>query len=96
MHRIVDDDWDEEYDLGGGRKILIYRSKDLRVIERVAFEHICDRAHRNAGTLICAPELQLGNGHEIVTHNPLTIVRSILCSDCGTHGHVTDGVWVAA
>jgi len=46
--------------------------------------------------LRCAPALMLGQGHTIVTREPLTIVASILCSDCGLHGFVTDGRWVPA
>lgn len=61
---------------------------------RVLFSHVCDRAHRDAGVVRCAPALRIGEGHTIVTREPLTIVASILCPDCGEHGHVTDGVWV--
>lgn len=59
--------------------------------DQVVFSHICDRHER--GILRCAPALQIGNGHTIVTRDPLTIVASILCPDCGTHGFVTDGQW---
>jgi hypothetical protein len=41
-----------------------------------------------------APYLQLGEGHTIVTREPLTIVASILCDDCGLHGFVTAGAWI--
>lgn len=46
--------------------------------------------------LRCAPALMLGQGHTVVTREPLTIVASILCPDCGLHGFVTDGHWVPA
>lgn len=60
----------------------------------VRFIHRCDRSHRNAGVIVCAPQLQIGNGHEIVTRDPLTIRASILCTDCQTHGFVTEGHWI--
>lgn len=66
----------------------------------VRFEHRCDRRER--GTIICAPALQIGNGHTVTrnetrTHaNPQgqpTVRASILCDDCGLHGFITDGWW---
>lgn len=62
----------------------------------VRFLHRCDRTPQNRGVIICAPSLQIGNGHTIVTRDPLTIVASIACPDCGTHGWVTAGEWVGA
>ena len=57
------------------------------------FAHRCDRGDR--GVILCSPLLQLHNGgHRIVTADPLTVSPSILCGDCGTHGFVTDGVWM--
>jgi hypothetical protein len=44
----------------------------------VRFSHVCRLAR---------------SGHIVVTRQPLTIVASILCSDCGIHGFVTDGTW---
>lgn len=58
----------------------------------VLFRHVCDRGAR--GVIICQPALQIGQGHTVVTEDPLTIVASILCPDCGTHGFVTDGRWI--
>lgn len=46
--------------------------------------------------LRCAPALMIGQGHTIVTREPLTIVASILCTDCGLHGFVTNGAWIPA
>lgn len=88
---IVEQDWRRAVWLGSGEKaILFYENGDVR------FRHRCDRAHRNAGVIICAPLLQIGNGHTVVQEHPLTIVASIACSDCSTHGFVTDGHWVPA
>lgn len=62
---------------------------------RIAFRHVCDRGDR--GLIVCAPFLQLENGgHQLVARHPITITPSILCPDCGTHGFVTNGQWVAA
>lgn len=54
-------------------------------------EHRCDRAHRNAGVIVCA--VPLNPRHVIVKVDPLTVTASIVCVDCGLHGWVTDGVW---
>lgn len=62
----------------------------------VLFEHRCDRTAQGRGVIVCAPALQIGNGHTIVQRDPLTIVASVLCPDCQTHGFVTDGRWVPA
>ena len=71
----------------------------------VRFEHRCDRGER--GTIICAPALQIGNGHSLTygtcvrpdcqgTHDAPTVTPSILCPDCGTHGFITNGRWADA
>lgn len=63
----------------------------------VRFEHTCDRAHRNAGVIVCAPLLSNVNqpgGHQVTGPQERPTVRaSILCEDCGTHGFITDGRW---
>lgn len=56
---------------------------------RVLFRHRCDRGDR--GTIVCAPELD--PTHILSQRTPPTITPSILCPDCGTHGHVIDGRW---
>lgn len=70
-----------------GYRVLFYEDGTAR------FEHRCDRGDR--GVIICAPLLRLGEGHTITQDDPLTITPSILCPDCGTHGFVTEGKWVA-
>lgn len=69
-------------------RVLFYEDGTAR------FEHRCDRGER--GVVICAPLLQLDNGHRIVNREPLTVEPSILCGDCGTHGFVRAGRWVSA
>lgn len=82
--RIVDVSHD-----GRSYRVLFYGDGEVR------FEHRCDRGER--GVIVCAPLIQTYNGaHRIVVDDPLTIQPSILCSDCGTHGFVTDGQWVPA
>lgn len=61
---------------------------------RIAFRHECDHGER--GLIICAPFLRIGDGHTLVSRYPLTVIPSILCPDCGTHGFVTDGNWVSS
>ncbi len=65
---------------------------------RVGFEHRCDRGQR--GVIICAPRLQ--EGHNVTLDmgpggaaQP-TVNPSILCDDCGTHGFIRAGQWLAA
>lgn len=69
------------------RSLLTYPDRTIR------FQHRCDRGPR--GIIICAPALQIGNGHTLtrgIDDQP-TVVASIACPDCGTHGYVTDGRW---
>lgn len=77
--------WAKRVDLKDERAVLFYADGSAR------FRHHCDRGDR--GTVICAPLLQMGHGHSIVQEDPLIIVASVLCPDCGTHGFVTDGEW---
>jgi hypothetical protein len=61
----------------------------------VRFEHVCDRGER--GVIICAPAIQIGNGHTLTTTPGGPTVRaSIQCGDCGLHGFVTEGKWADA
>jgi len=71
---------------GDDYRILTYADGTRR------FEHRCDRGPR--GVIICAPKLD--ERHQVVRLQPLTVVPSILCPDCGTHGFVRDGRWVPA
>ena len=82
-------EWSEYIDhvAGPTYRLLGYPDGEVR------FEHRCDRGER--GVIICAPALQIGNGHTL-TWNELgqpTVRASILCPDCGTHGFITDGRW---
>jgi hypothetical protein len=77
--------WNNILLIGGGKAIIFYPDG------RVAFQHTCDRAER--GVIRCAPFLRIGDGHTVVSRYPLTIIPSLLCPDCGTHGFVTDGNW---
>jgi hypothetical protein len=36
------------------------------------------------------------SGHVIVSHDPLEVVGSLLCTDCGDHGFIRAGRWVPA
>lgn len=74
-------------DVGDNKAVLFMEDGAVR------FRHVCDRSARDAGTIVCSPALQIGNGHTVVTEDPLTIVASILCTDCGTHGFIREGAW---
>lgn len=59
----------------------------------VRFRHVCGGTHI---PMVIAPQLQIGNGHEIIQREPLTIRASIACDlerGCTEHGFVTDGRW---
>lgn len=77
-------------DVIGEYRLLSYDDGTVR------FEHTCDRGPR--GVIVCAPALQIGNGHTLTRNNDgqPTVRASILCDDCGTHGWVTDGRWDGA
>ena len=79
---------------GNSYRLLHYPNGTVR------FEHVCDRGDR--GVIICAPALQIGNGHTLgYTPNQAgdmrpTVTPSILCPDCNTHGFITNGRWTDA
>lgn len=89
----TDPGWTEAVPLSERIRVLFYDDGTVR------FEHLCDRTVHDRGTIVCSPALQTGphgTRHRVVSRVPLTITPSILCPDCGTHGFVTDGKWVAA
>jgi hypothetical protein len=61
------------------------------------FRHRCHAKRPGApggiSERISAPSLAL---HTVVSRDPLTIVASIHCLDCGLHGFVTNGKWKPA
>lgn len=87
---LVPKGWATSDNLGGGDALLEYPDGTVR------FAHLCDRDER--GIVLCAPALQINNGHTLtrddVTRRP-TVRASILCGDCDAHGFITDGRWEA-
>lgn len=82
------------YDVGEGLA-LIHRpdGRTGEGPEAWEFEHLCERV-RDGLTIRIAPALQTQEGrHVVVSTDPLTVTPSILCSDCGIHGFITDGIW---
>ena len=86
MPSLVEGGWVQRVPVGEDKFVLFYEDGSVR------FEHLCDRL-RDEYVLRVAPRLQIGNGHRIVRQDPLTIVASLLCEDCGLHGFVTEGIW---
>lgn len=80
----------DSVDVGSNNEILFMADG------RVRFAHNCRIAIPPTTRIRCAPQLQIGQGHTVVTREPLTIVASIACDDCDIHGWVTDGQWVKA
>lgn len=60
----------------------------------IGVEHHCKDLGEGE-RLVCAPLLRLGDGHQVVHDDPLTVTPSVLCPDCGLHGFITAGRWVA-
>lgn len=71
--------------------LLFYGDGTVRIL------HEC-RLIQGSGDdrLVCAPALQLGNGHVTGSRHSMTISPSILCPDCGLHGFVRAGRWETA
>lgn len=88
--RVVEEGWTRQEFIFGAGELLTYPDG------RVRFAHVCDRGGR--GVIVCAPALQLGQGHTLTRDDQgrPTVRASILCSDCGTHGWITNGTWEAA
>lgn len=71
--------------------------------EHVWWAHDCTSgAEREPGAPIPVtpePQHMLPRGKEkcwtVLQREPLTMVPSILCSDCGCHGFITNGEWVS-
>jgi hypothetical protein len=81
--------WVRDVDaLDSSRKVhaLFYGDGTVRI------QHQCKIVDRVQ--IVCAPSLQLGNGHTIVCDDPLTVTASIACPDCRLHGWITDGRWL--
>ena len=73
-----------EIRLTGAVSVLLYKVGPPRI------RHHCKVVDGQA--LIVAPKLS--GRHTVVAWEPLSIVPSILCPDCGLHGYVTNGTWV--
>lgn len=93
-HMLVEPGWVKAVicDAAGrdGVRALFYGDGTVRIEHRCKVLEMDDGAHH----LVTAPRLQLGSGHTIVQDEPLSIVASIACPDCGLHGYITDGRWV--
>lgn len=90
MHELTYGPVASRVDLGDDRAILFMEDGTVR------FRHVCGGTYV---PMIVAPALQMGNGHEIIQRDPLTIRASIACDverGCMEHGFVTNGKWEAA
>ncbi|HMG43949.1 MAG TPA: hypothetical protein VK611_21630 [Acidimicrobiales bacterium] len=85
--RLVPPGWVRSQPLGAVI-VLYYEDGSIRI------EHACRVIDDTQ--IVCAPALRLGDGHSVVSSDPLTVVPSILCPDCGLHGFITAGAWSPA
>jgi hypothetical protein len=95
---LVDQDWEQATFIKDDSlpdrylRLLFYGGND------VGFEHLCDRGPR--GVVFCAPSLvqpSQPGAHQVTgTRECPTVRPSIVCPDCGIHGFITEGKWVAA
>lgn len=82
-------------EVGSGLAVLVY-AEPLAPAE-LGFRHTCaswpdEREADGTFTKVVAPRL---TNHTVTgPEDALTIRPSILCPNCGLHGHVTDGRWV--
>lgn len=88
-----------DVDLGRGIHLLwVEGAKRVGAEDRdpttVRVEHPCPSG--NGKARVIAPALQIGRGHTITHSDPVTVTPSVMCPDCGLHGHITNGVWVPA
>jgi len=84
---VTDPGWTDEWKLTKDISILFYADTG-----EVRFHHLCDRWATGRGIIICAPLLQLAHA---IDNDTKTITPSVMCTDCGTHGFVTNGSWNA-
>ncbi len=59
--------------------------------EHFEWTHVCANNRLDTVTMPHS-----GGTWRVVQAEPLTVVPSIHCTACGTHGWITDGRWVAA
>jgi hypothetical protein len=74
------------------KTVGVYMTKTLRKdTDNPTFWHWCSKASfgerwRAKGT----------DDHELISADPLHLEPSLLCPDCGLHGFVRNGEWIAA
>lgn len=88
-------------DIGNGHRIQVTHAQSDGV------RHFVDEHPRPDGAGSCAGSGRILNSGQprtndgraywtIESEEPLTLSPSLLCTACGDHGWVRDGVWVAA
>lgn len=79
-----------DIDLGGGTIARPVHSPDWQSIVGYTIDHdTADGRRCSAMVMTGGPDIT----HEIVSTNPLTISPSLICPECGAHGHVERGAW---
>jgi hypothetical protein len=93
----VPEGWFEAVEVGPELRLLHYREPDAALDEpgTYRFEHPCKPVAPDEN-LVAAPVLDPDEFEISGSGDEVSVVPSILCPDCGTHGVVTDGRWTAA
>lgn len=84
-------------DVGSGVSLLISQPDD-RNPHGVRIRHTCTSwpdPQEPDGVFVKVIAPALAQAHVVHSLDPATITASILCPDCGLHGFVTNGEWVA-
>lgn len=87
------EDYENAEDIGHGVLIARMRNADGK-LEFLAMHHPgC--GHANEGySCIPVSNPKTDRSWLLVSEEPLTISPSVLCLECGHHGHIRDGKWV--
>lgn len=91
--------WDDTAwrDIGDGVEITEVTAGSPPVVTGLVERHFCgEGGYQHVGSLPYGPPGVASPRWQVVQADPLTIVPSVLCPQCGLHGWITDGKWVPA
>lgn len=80
-------------DLGGGVSVCPYTQGGVSGKAGLLERHDCTLGGEHVG-MLPFDRGQQGPRWRVVSADPLTLDGSVLCHNCGLHGHITAGRWV--